>query len=60
MAILDYEYDAKAISPEIKRGIDFLYEASDRPEAVAAWAGCFSKNARLLKGEQDVVGVPGM
>ncbi|KAJ3548284.1 hypothetical protein NM208_g1095 [Fusarium decemcellulare] len=42
MAILDYEYDSSAISSEIKRGIDFLYEAADRKEACAAWAGCFT------------------
>ncbi|KAH7039559.1 uncharacterized protein B0I36DRAFT_356972 [Microdochium trichocladiopsis] len=60
MAILDYEYDAQAISPEIKRGIDFLYEAADRKEAVDAWAGSFSKEGKLIKGDFQPVGVPAL
>lgn len=59
MAILDYEYDPKAISAEIKRGIDFLYEAADRKAACGAWADCFSKNGKLIKGDINPVGVPG-
>ncbi|KAI8245711.1 hypothetical protein K4K57_007475 [Colletotrichum sp. SAR 10_99] len=58
MAILDYEYDPNALAPEVKRGIDFLYEAADRKEACAAWAGCFSKNAKLIKGDYGPTGVP--
>lgn len=60
MAILDYEYDSKSISPEIKRGIDFLYEAADRRGAVAAWADCFTTDAKLHKGKFSPVGIPGM
>ncbi|KAF5009775.1 hypothetical protein FDECE_4048 [Fusarium decemcellulare] len=60
MAILDYEYDSSAISSEIKRGIDFLYEAADRKEACAAWAGCFSKDGTLIKGDFKPVGVPAL
>ncbi|KAK2036817.1 hypothetical protein LZ31DRAFT_600972 [Colletotrichum somersetense] len=56
MAILDYEYDPSAIPAEIKRGIDFLYEAADRKDAVDAWAGCFSKSGKLLKGAQSPIG----
>lgn len=59
MAILDYEYDPKAISAEIKRGIDFLYEAADRKAACGAWADCFSAKGTLYKGEINPVGVPG-
>lgn len=60
MAVLDYEYDAKAISPDIKRGIDFLYEAADRKAAVDAWADCFTKDGKLHKGDFSPVGTKGM
>lgn len=59
MAILDYEYDPRAISPEIKRGIDFIYEAADRKAAMDAWADCFTINGKLHKGEQSPVGTQG-
>ncbi|KAK2005858.1 hypothetical protein LZ32DRAFT_623402 [Colletotrichum eremochloae] len=56
MAILDYEYDSNALPAEVKRAIDFLYEAADRKEAVDAWAGCFSKNGKLSKHSNSPVG----
>ena len=60
MAILDYQYDPKSLSPEIKRGIDFLYEAADRKEACAAWAGCFCKDGALFKGDFKPMGTSGV
>ncbi|CAH0020382.1 unnamed protein product [Clonostachys rhizophaga] len=56
MAILDYEYDPKALQPETKRGVDFMYEAADRKAAHDAWVDCFTKNGKLHKGELSPVG----
>ncbi|KAH8172805.1 hypothetical protein LIA77_07060 [Sarocladium implicatum] len=56
MAILDYEYDPKALSPDVKRGVDFLYEAADRRAAMDAWVDCFTTDATIHKGDRSPVG----
>ncbi|KAK5991676.1 hypothetical protein PT974_07709 [Cladobotryum mycophilum] len=58
MAILDYEYDAETLPIEVKRGLDFLYEAVDRKAACAAWADCFSKDNFISMNGVTTTGIP--
>ncbi|KFZ12990.1 hypothetical protein V501_03944 [Pseudogymnoascus sp. VKM F-4519 (FW-2642)] len=60
MAVLEYEYDPKVLPPDVKRSIDFLYEAADRKAACGAWADCFSKHGKMIIGRVSLLGVPAL
>lgn len=47
---LNYRYDEKALLPEIKDLIDYMYPAADDKDKVDDWVSCFAKKAWIWKG----------
>ena len=60
MAILDYEYSPASYPAEVKRGIDFLYEAADRKAAIDAFVDCFTRTGTVVKNDFQTTGHDGM
>lgn len=58
MAILNYVADP-ALPDPVKEGIDELYDYADKKDKCAEWANCFSKDAKLIKGDYQPTGIPG-
>lgn len=56
MGYFDYQYDERALLPEIKKNIDIMYPASDDKNASDLWVSTFAKEASVWKNGKGVSG----